>query len=322
MKKYLALSGWILVFLFYTLTLFAQPVKEHGALHVDGIQLKDEHNNAVVLRGMSFGWHCFWPRFYNAGTVQWLHQDWGCTVIRAAMGIEPANGYKEKPGWSKQTIMNVVDAAIKEGIYVIIDWHSHNINLPEAKDFFKEMAEKYGSYPNVIYELFNEPDQETWPEVKAYATEVINTIRAIDKDNIILVGNPHWDQDLNTVADDPLAGFSNIMYTMHFYAATHKQWLRDRCEYAMKKGIPVFISESAGMESSGNGKIDDAEWKAYIDWAEAHQISWITWSVSDKDETCSVLKPGATSNGHWKMTDLKESGIKTRAMLRHYAGLE
>ncbi|MBS1654809.1 MAG: glycoside hydrolase family 5 protein [Bacteroidetes bacterium] len=320
MKKYFALTG--LVFLFLADTLFSQPVKEHGALHVDGIQLKDELNNAVVLRGMSFGWHCLWPRFYNAGAVEWLHNDWGCTVIRAAMGIELPNGYKEKPEWSKEKIITVVDAAIKEGVYVIIDWHSHNINLPEAKDFFKEMATKYGNYPNVIYELFNEPDQETWPEVKAYATEVINTIRAIDKDNIILVGNPHWDQDLNTVADDPLTGFSNIMYTMHFYAATHKQWLRDRCEYAMNKGIPVFISECAGMESSGDGPIDYAEWKAYIDWAEAHQLSWITWSVSDKNETCSVLKPSASSNGHWKTADLKESGIKTREILRHYAGLE
>ena len=322
MKKYLIPLLTSITFFFFTGFSLAQPVKEHGALHVDGIQLKDEHNNVVVLRGMSFGWHCFWPRFYNAGAVEWLHKDWGCTVIRAAMGIEPANGYKEKPEWSKLTIMKVVDAAIKEGIYVIIDWHSHNINLPEAKDFFKEMATKYGTYPNVIYELFNEPDHETWPEVKAYATEIISTIRAIDKNNIILVGSPHWDQDLNIVADDPLKDFTNIMYTMHFYAGTHKQWLRDRCEYAMNKGIPIFISESGGMESSGDGPIDYAEWKNYIDWAEAHHISWIIWSVSDKDETCSVLKTSAASDGNWRIEDLKESGIKSRQLLRHYAGLK
>ena len=312
----------ILIALFFVITngaVYAQPVSVHGQLHVDGIQLKDKNNNPVILHGMSFGWHNFWPRFYNAGTVDWLYKDWHCSVVRAAMGVEPADGYIDKPESSKEKIKAVVDAAIKEGIYVIIDFHSHNIRLNEAKEFFTEMAKTYGKYPNVIYELFNEPDYETWNEVKEYSIELIKTIRAIDKNNIILVGNPHWDQDINLVADDPLTGFNNIMYTVHFYAATHKQWLRDRCEYALNKNIPIFISESAGMEASGNGAIDDAEWNRWIEWAESKKISWITWSVSDKDETCSVLLPSAKSDGGWKEKDLKESGIKARNLLRKYA---
>ena len=296
----------------------AQPVKEHGSLHVDGTLLKDSKNNPVVLRGMSFGWHNFWPRFYNAGAVQELADNWKCSVVRAAMGIEPNNGYKQKPEESKRLIKTVVDAAIKQGIYVIIDWHSHNINLPEAKAFFAEMATTYGKYPNVIYEIFNEPDQESWQEVKAYSKEVIDVIRAIDKDNIILVGSPHWDQDIHVVADDPMTGVNNIMYTMHFYAATHKQALRDRCEYALKKGIPLFISESAGMEASGNGALNEEEWNTWISWAEKNKISWITWSVSDKDETCSVLLPTASSTGNWTDDVLKPSGIKSKEMIRRY----
>lgn len=296
----------------------AQPVKEHGALHVEGMQLMDESGNPVVLRGMSFGWHCFWPRFYTAGAVQWLKRDWGCNVIRAAMGIEPANGYKEKPEWSEERIITVADAAIEEGLYVIIDWHSHNINLEEARTFFTRMAKRYKDKPHVIYEIFNEPDYESWEEVKKYSAEIINTIRAIDPDNLILVGSPHWDQDVHIVADDPLVGFTNIMYTLHFYAATHHQSLRDRADYALQKKIPLFISESAGMEATGNGPIDDEEWARWIEWAEKNRISWITWSVSDKDETCSVLKPSAASTGNWKEKDLKESGIKTREKLLSY----
>ena len=133
----------------------AQPVKTHGALKVEGVELKDQNGNTVVLRGMSFGWHNFWPRFYNAGAVRWLHQDWHCSVVRAAMGVEPERGYLKQPEWSKEKVKTVVDAALQEGIYVIIDWHSHNIKLEEAKAFFKEMARTYGSYPNVIYEIFN-----------------------------------------------------------------------------------------------------------------------------------------------------------------------
>ena len=308
----------ILLFLLTSFIVNAQPVKKYGQLQVDAGQLKDSKGRPVILRGMSFGWHNWWPRFYNPGAVHWLAKDWKCTVVRAAMGIEPNDGYLKDPEDSKQKIKAVVDAAIKEGIYVIIDWHSHNIQLKEAKEFFTEMAALYGAYPNVIYELFNEPDKESWIEVKDYAEEIIAAIRSIDPDNIILIGSPHWDQDIHLAADDPVTGYNNLMYTLHFYAATHKQFLRNRADYAISKGLPIFISESAGMEASGNGAINDAEWKAWIDWAEQHKISWITWSVSDKDETCSVLQKSAASNGKWKMSDLKESGIKVRNYLRQY----
>jgi endoglucanase len=306
--------------LFVVGILQAQPVKKWGQLQVKGTQLCDKKGKPVVLRGMSFGWHNFWPRFYNQDAVQWLAKDWDCSVVRAAMGVEPKGGYKQDPDGAVQKVKAVVDGAIKAGIYVIIDWHSHNINLTEAKTFFAQMATEYGKYPNVIYELFNEPDQESWEEVKTYAREVISVIRKIDPDNIILVGNPHWDQDVNLAADSPLQGFSNIMYTLHFYAATHKQQLRDRATDALQKGLPIFISESAGMEASGDGPLNDEEWMKWIDWAEQHKISWVTWSVSDKDETCSVLKKTAASEGGWKEEDLKESGIKTRALLRKYDG--
>ncbi len=296
----------------------AQPVKKHGALRVEGTKLVDKNGKTVVLRGVSYGWHNWWPRFYNAGTVKWLHDDWKCTVVRAAMGVEPDKGYIKDSAGSVASIKAVVDGAIKEGIYVIIDWHSHNIKLNEAKAFFTMMATKYGKQPNVIYELFNEPDYETWPEVKAYSEELIKTIRAIDPDNIILVGSPKWDQDIELPAADPIKGFSNLMYTVHFYAATHKQWLRDKTGEAIKKGLPIFISECAGMEATGNGPLNIEEWNKWIEWMETNQLSWITWSVSDKDETCSVLKTTASSDGGWKETDLKESGIKTREYLRKY----
>jgi endoglucanase len=307
-----------IVFVAMSFATIAQPVKTHGKLRVEGVNLVDEKGIPVVLSGVSFGWHTFHPRFYTAGAVSWLHKDWGSTVVRAAIGVEPKGGYLEKPEWSKEKAKTVINAAIKEGIYVIIDWHSHNIKLNEAKEFFGEMAREYGKYPNVIYEIFNEPDQESWADVKAYANEVIATIRAIDPDNVILVGNPHWDQDVHIVADDPIKNVTNIMYTLHFYAATHKQQLRDRGDYALSKKLPIFISESAGMEASGNGALNDEEWQKWINWAEERKISWITWSVSDKDETCSVLLPSASSDGKWEEKDLKESGIKTRAFLRKF----
>jgi endoglucanase len=307
-----------LLLLIFVLTGIAQPVKDNGLLKVSGTQLVNEKGQPVVLRGMSFGWHNWWPRFFNAGTVSWLKNDWGCTVVRAAMGVEPDGGYIKAPEWSKEKIKAVIDAAIKEGIYVIVDWHSHNIRQKESQQFFTEIATEYGKQPNIIYEIFNEPEQQSWADVKAYSLELIKTIRAIDPDNIILVGSPHWDQDVHLVADDPIKGYNNLLYTLHFYAATHKQQLRDRGDYAIKKGLPIFISESAGMEATGNGPLDETSWNEWINWAEKNKISWITWSISDKDETCSVLLPTASSTGNWNAKDLKLSGQKTRELIRKY----
>lgn len=314
-KHYIIAASTLLL----TMTGCAQPVKDHGQLSVKGTQLVDKSGNPVSLRGISYGWHSFWPRFYNEGSVKWLKDDWNANVVRAAMGIEvgnPGMTYKDNPADAKAKIMAVADGAIKEGIYVIIDWHSHNINLKEAKVFFAEVSKKYAKYPNVIYEVFNEPDDETWPQVKAYSEEIIKVIRKNDANNIILVGCPHWDQDVNLPAADPIKGYKNIMYTLHFYAATHKQELRDRADAALKAGLPLFVSESAGMEATGDGRLDTEEWQRWIDWMEKNKLSWITWSLSDKDETCSMLTKAASSTGNWKDSELKDSGVKTRMYLR------
>jgi endoglucanase len=236
--------------------LSAQPVKQNGWLKVKGTQLVNEKEEPIALHGMSFGWHNLWPRFYNKGAVHELVQHWHSTVIRASMGIElNDSGYLKSPKKSVKLMQNVIDACIKEGVYVIIDWHDHNIHTKEAKEFFALMAAKYKNYPNIIYEVFNEPDYETWPEVKKYSEEVIAVIRSHAKNNIILVGSPKWDQDILLPAADPIKGYDNLMYTMHFYAGTHKKWLRDRTDEAIAKGLPIFVSECAGMEASGDGPI-------------------------------------------------------------------
>ena len=293
-------------------------VGRHGKLTVKGTQLTDTLGEPIILRGMSFGWHIWWPQFWNKDVVKWMRDDWKCTVLRAAVGIEHENGYLNKPEQANKLVTAVIDACISNGIYVIIDWHDHNAqnHLDEARKFFSEMAERYGRHPHVIYEIYNEPTRVGWDVVKTYAESLITTIRKIDPDNVILVGNPHWDQDIHLVADNPITGFNNIMYTLHFYAATHKEWLRERGDYALKKGIPLFVSEYGLSEANGDGHLDLPEWNRWVDWMESHKISWCKWSIADKNELCSVLQPGASAKGGWDSGQLKESGIYTRDLLR------
>ncbi len=275
-------------------------------LSVDGQYLVNSDGERVVLNGVSYAWHNWWSQFYNEGSVAELVNVWGAEVVRAAMGVEPSGSYLDRAEWSEQTICTVVDAAIANNVYVIIDFHSHNIREAEAIEFFTKMATKYKGVPNVIYEIFNEPDNETWPEVKAYSIAVIDAIRAIEPDAVILVGTPTWSQDVDIAADDPIEGYSNLMYVLHFYAATHKQSLRDKADYALAKGLPIFVSECGGMLASGDGPLDIASWNEWKEWMQANSLSWAAWSLSSKDETCSMLTPSAPVDGGWGDGDLKE----------------
>ncbi|MCR5518833.1 MAG: glycoside hydrolase family 5 protein, partial [Bacteroidales bacterium] len=166
-------------------------------LKVEGTQLTAD-GKPVTMRGISFGWHNIWPRFYNKGAVRSLSEDWGVPVFRAAIGADSHakadnpgihGGYMDEPEFALDCLYGVVDGAIECGAYVIVDWHSHVLHLEEAKEFFSIVAERYADCPNVIYELYNEPVNDSWPELKAYAEELIKVIDGISKVHpLILMG--------------------------------------------------------------------------------------------------------------------------------------
>jgi endoglucanase len=297
------------------------PVAVHGQLYVSGRYMKDKNNATMNLRGQSFGWSSWWPQYWNANVVSWLATDFKVDIVRAAMGVDASPGYLTGDMTNqKNLVKTVVNAALVSGVYVIIDWHCEAFHQTEAVAFFSEMAQTYGSNPNVIYEILNEPTTQTWSQVKSYATAVIAAIRQYDPDNIIVVGCPQWDQMIRQVADSPITGYTNIMYTVHFYAASHGQWLRDDCSYALGKNTPIFVTECSGMEASGSGAINYTEWEAWFSFMEANSISWVNWSVSDKaGESCSILLPGAPSNGGWTSAQMNESGNYIRTKLRSFA---
>lgn len=287
-----------------------------GDLKVQGNKIVDKNNNVAVLRGMSLFWSQWGGNFYNDGVIKWLRDDWKCTVVRASMGIE-SGGYLTNQQTEYKKITSVIDACIKYGIYVVVDWHDHNAqnHLAEAKAFFASIAQKYGDKPNIIYEIYNEPLQVSWSNViKPYAVEVINSIRAHDKDNLILVGSPNWSQDVDIAAKDPIAG-SNIAYSLHFYTSTHNQSLRNKALAALNAGIALFVNEFGISEASGNGTINYTETNNWINFLETNKLSSCNWSIIDKAESSAALKSGSSYTGNWTQSNLTESGIFNRNYL-------
>ncbi len=296
------------------------PVERHGALRVAGNKIVDKNNNPVQLKGMSLFWSQWAPEFWNSGVIATLANDWQSTVVRAAMGVnEQGSGYLFNKNDEKNKVKSVVESAIREGIYVIIDWHDHNAESrsEDAVAFFSEMAELYGKHPNVIFEIYNEPLGIQWKTIKSYAIPVINAIRAKGARNLIIVGTPMWSQDVDIAAEDPLK-FENIAYTLHFYAASHRQELRDKAVKALNKGIALFVTEWGTCDFSGNGYIDLGESRKWIEFMDQHQISWANWSLHDKKESASAIKetsPRKTQGG-WGEGDLTESGKFIRNAIR------
>lgn len=295
-------------------------VEQHGQLRVNGVNLVDKNGSNYQLRGMSsHGLHWF-GQYMNPSSIQWMRDDWKANVVRAAM-YTAEGGYISNPS-VKDKVIETVNAAIAKGVYVIIDWHiladnDPNQYKPQAIEFFKDMARRYGNYPNVIYEIANEPNGSVnWNnQIRPYAVDVIREIRQIDPDNIIIVGTGTWSQDIHHAADNPLP-YSNVMYTLHFYAGTHGQYLRDRVDYARSKNAAIFVTEWGTSQASGDGGVYENDTRTWINFLNSRGISWVNWSLCDKNEASAALAGGASATGGWNDWNLSPSGKLVRSLMR------
>ena len=290
----------------------------YGKLHVEGANLVDEDNVPVQLQGISTHGIAWFPDYVNQEVLHQMKTEWGCNVFRIAMYTDENGGYAVSSESDRIARKNLIDkgvqAAIAEDMYVIIDWHILHDNNPLihkdlAIQFFDEMSKKYADSPNVIYEICNEPNGGTsWDDVKKYAKEVIPVIRKNSPDAIVLVGTPMWCQEVDKAAASPLTEFDNIMYTLHFYASTHKDDLRNRAKSVAEQGIPLFVSEFGVCEASGNGVIDENQANTWIELLNEYKISYCIWSMANKDETASFLSASCNKKSGFEESDLAQAG--------------
>lgn len=289
------------------------PVQKHGQLSINKNLIVNQNGTAVQLSGMSLFWSNWIGKYYNPSCIKWLKDEWKCSVIRASMGVKGNQsgwGYLTESEQEFAKIKAVVDACIKEEIYVIIDWHDHHAEMheKEAVEFFNKISAMYGSYPNVIYEIYNEPLNVSWNDViKPYSEKVIAAIRLNDPDNIIICGTSNWSQNVDEASLNPIDD-KNTAYSLHFYAGTHQKWLRDMGDQAMKNGICLFVTEYGTTEANGDGPVFIEETNAWYNWMKKNKISHCNWSIADKNESSAALTPDADSLGGWTQNQIKESG--------------
>lgn len=289
--------------------------EKYGKLQLKGTQICSQDGTPVQLKGPSTLGLVWYPEYINKKAFKTIHS-WGANLIRLAMYTAEEDGYLT--GGNQEFTKDLIDKGVKYatelGMYVIIDWHilsdgNPMTNKEEAIKFFTEMTSKYKDFDNVIYEICNEPNGEDvkWPVVKEYAEIIIPVIRKNCKDALILVGTPTWSQDADDAADDPLTG-DNIMYSVHYYAATHKEALRKKAAYALSKGAAIFIDEYSNCDASGNGIIDDEEAHAWAKFVDENNLSYAQWNISNRDESSAMVKATCTKTSDWTDDDLTVTG--------------
>lgn len=288
-----------------------------GQLKVTGTNLTDQDGAPVVLRGVSSHGLSWYPEYVNDDSIKFMHENWGMNVFRLAMYTAENGGYCVSDTEKKKELISLVesgvDAAIANDMYVIVDWHilsdsNPNMYADQAANFFDKMSEKYAEVPNVIYEICNEPNgSTTWEDIKEYADRIIPIIRMHSPEAVIIVGTPQWSQNVDEAAASPLK-YDNVLYALHFYAGTHKEWLRTTAKKAIKRGLPIFVSEFGITDASGNGVVDITEGGRWLEFMNENNLSACMWSLSNKNESSAIIAPDCEKTSGWAYMDLKKQG--------------
>jgi endoglucanase len=264
----------------------------------------EKSREIIYPAGTSLFWSSAASKFFNANAVSSLKKQFNAQIVRAAMTAWStwSDGYTTNPSKYIAHVVPVIEAAIKEGMYVIIDWHCEGDNssyVEQAKTFFRDMAQRYGGHPNIIYEIWNEPTRQSWEQfIRPYCVKVIEEIRKWDSKNLILCGTETWSQKVEDAAKNPIPD-PNVAYVLHFYSNLHGPWLYQN---KARLGVPVFVSEwgTPGQHANTAG---------FVKWLEDNKVPHVSWALNNKAEALSYLEPNCSDvNGPWDEKELTPTG--------------
>jgi endoglucanase len=303
------------------------PVAANGQLKVSGRQLVNKNGKAIQLRGMSTHGLQWYSQCVNDASLDVLAKDWKADVLRISMYIQEG-GYETDPRKFTDMVHDYIEKATARGLYAIVDWHmltpgDPNVNLAHAKTFFTEIASRHKNKTNIIYEIANEPNGVSWSAIKSYADQLIPVIRAQDADGVVLVGTPDWaslgasgdGNGVQQIVSNPVNA-SNIMYTFHFYAASHDDYYLNTFKDGIAK-LPLFVTEFGTQEASGDGPNNFTQSQKYIDLMAQNKVSWVNWNYSDDSRSGAVFTGGTCAAGAYSGTSrLKPAGVWVRDRIR------
>lgn len=287
-------------------------IKAHGKLAVKGTDLVDESGDKIQLRGMSSHGLLWYPEYTNYASIYETKKQ-GANMFRIAMYSDDASGgYVQQPELSWKLMQAAIENTLAADMYAIVDWHVLNDQTPlrnveKAKQFFSEVSALYGKEEGIIYEICNEPNGDTtWEDIVEYANQVIPVIRANAPDAVVLVGTPDYSYSVTAVNKTSLS-YDNLMYSYHFYAGQYDNAYKNIIADCRKSGIPVFVSEW-GINTEQDKEAALKQGEQFAEYLNEEGLSFAAWSLCNKEEVFSALKPECKKYTGWKESDLTEVG--------------
>jgi endoglucanase len=224
-------------------------------------------------------------------------KEMGTMIVR--IPVHPAAWRERTPGKYLELLDQAAEWCSDLGMYIIIDWHSignlgmelfqdpmYNTSKPETYQFWRTIAQHFnGNNTVAFYEIFNEPSiyrgqlgSLPWSEWKKINENIIDLIRAYDKETIPLVAGLDWAYDLSPLHDDPI-NEEGIAYVTHPYSNKRSQPWEPKWEenfgFAADK-YPVFATEFGLFERRGQSSDNDYG-NRIIKYLEGRGISWSCW---------------------------------------------
>ncbi|RWZ46208.1 glycoside hydrolase family 5 protein [Labedella phragmitis] len=210
----------------------AAPAGSAPALQVDGNWIRDANGRGVTLQGVSVlapeqNDVCDYCDSKPTAELIDLAADasagWFSDVVR--LPVTEISSTTDLAAYDAQYIAPYVDQAVDLGIYLIIDLHLVRdygdgpgaVPQSMVKRFWDYIAPIYGSTTNVIFEVFNEPiNPANWNTWKDYIQPVVDSIRTVAPDTLLLMGSPQWSTMLNGALANPVDD-DNLAYVYHLY---------------------------------------------------------------------------------------------------------
>ena len=273
-------------------------------LRVDGNRIVDAEGKDVVLRGVAVvdplvGSH-FGDRRPSEADFATLSNDWNADIVRVPMhpGLMANN-----PDYLRDFVDPLVDWAQDHGLYLLLGYHAHgnpltgevedtpwgfespwhgnpyNPDIGLAVESLTAVAFRYSDKPQVLYSVFNEPAFVSWADWRPVAERLVDTVRGIHPEALILVSGVNFASQLEAALSDPVRR-EEIVYEIHPYPWVEDRWKTVVTE--LSRTHPVFLGEWGFGDEHPASTSDYGE--ALVSYCEEMGLGWTAW-IWDNDWT-------------------------------------
>ncbi len=293
----------------------AQHQFKYGPLSISKNQIYSADTVPVSLKGVVLIDPYFLFEFedFDKLALQVLVDEWNVNIVR--IPVHP-DLYQHNLGYLEKYVDPIVAWAKELEIYILLGYHAHgnirtgaselpvwkdtppwrgnpfNANRELAHKYSKEAAERYKDDFHVLYSIFNEPVFIDWSTWKQEAEALIDVIRNVQPEAIVMVSGVNWGYDLSEALIRPIP-CEGVIYETHPYPWSGNNWTVWTAELALR--YPVFLGEWGYDHELGSFATPENYALPLLTHCDHNNMGWTAWIYHD-DWTPTLINTNGTPN--------------------------